>query len=232
MKSGRSTLFNLQNDRSFALAALEAELRMAKVPFWNTPKKKEDLKMTTVDAKFVGVDTNRDLIEASVRPIGQTWRFESGESGMTELADRLSFIRPELVVLEANGNFELPLAGMFATAGLPFAFVQPRMVRDFARAIGRIARSGEGYSGLLAHFAELVRPKAAPLSDEVVQQLRDLRTRREEVVQMIGLERERSATAPQIVQKDIQQHIHCLMRSVSGIDDQFSRLIRMNRIWR
>jgi transposase len=135
-------------------------------------------------------------------------------------------------VLEANGNFELPLAGIFATAGLPFAFVQPRMVRDFARAIGRIARSGEGYSGLLAHFAELVRPKAAPLSDETLQQLRDLRARREDVLQMISLERGRAQSAPLIVQRDIQQHIHCLLRSLTGIDDQFSRLIRMNRIWR
>jgi transposase len=187
--------------------------------------------MTTVDAKFVGVDTTRDSIEASVRPIGQTWKFESGESGMAELADRLTFMRPELVVLEANGNFELPLAGIFATAGLPFAFVQPRSVRDFARAIGRLSRSGEGYSGLLAHFAELVRPKASPLSDEIVQQLRDLRTRREDVLQMIALERERAQTAPSIVQRDIQQHIQCLNRSITGIDEQFSRLIRMNRIW-
>src|SRR5262245_22041345 len=115
--------------------------------------------MTTVDAKFVGVDTNRDMIEASIRPIRQTWTFERCEGGMTELAERLSFIQPELVVLEANGNFELPLAGIFATSGLPFAFVQPRMVRDFARVIGRSSRTTQGYSEILAHFAELVRPQ-------------------------------------------------------------------------
>jgi transposase len=181
---------------------------------------------------FVGVDSTRDTIEASIRPSGETWVFETGETGMTELADRLSFIRPELVVLQANGGMELPMAGIFATVGLPFAFVQPRLVKDFARAIGRITRSGQTCAGLLAYFAELVRPNPTPLTDDLVQQLRHLRTRREDVLSMIALERSRVDDAPLIVQKDIQQHIHCLVRSLSSIDDQFSRTIRMNRIWR
>jgi transposase len=188
--------------------------------------------MTTVDSRFVGVDANRDTIEASVRPTGELWKVGGGENGMTEITDRLAGIQPELVVLQANGSFELPLAGILATARLPFAFVQPRLVRDFARAVGRVGRTGHGHAGLLAHFAELVRPEASPLSEDLVQQLRDLRVRRQEILDMMGIERTRAETAPPIIQKDVQNHIHCLERSLAGIDDLFSRTIRYSRIWR
>ena len=188
--------------------------------------------MMTLDTRFVGVDADRDTIEASVRPSGELWTVESGEAGMTEIASRLSSIRPDLVVMQANGNYELPLAGILATAGLPFALVLPRNVRDFARAIGRLTRAGQRQADLLAHFAELVRPEAWPLSDELIQQLRDLRMRRQEVIEMMSLERGRLETAPFIVQKDVQHHIQCLQKSLSGLDEQFSRTIRASRIWR
>src|SRR5262245_11908071 len=188
--------------------------------------------MMTLDARFVGVDADRDTIEASIRPSGELWTVESGETGMSEITTRLSSIRTDLVVMQANGSYELPLAGILATAGLPFALVLPRNVRDFARAIGRLTRTGQRQADLLAHFAELVRPEAWPLSDELVQQLKDLRSRRHEILQMIALERGRVDSAPAVVQKDVQHHVHFLERSLAGIDEQFSRTIRLSRIWR
>jgi len=179
---------------------------------------------------FVGVDASRNTIEALIRPTGELWTVETGEQGMSEIADKLSDIRPELVVMQANGGFELPMAGILATLGLPFALVQPRIVRDFARAIGKLTRTGQ--AGLLAHFAELVRPEAWSLSSELVEQLRHLRARRQEVLQMVSLEHHRAETAPQIVQKDLQRHIHCLDQSLHSLDEQFSRTIRLSRLWR
>jgi transposase len=187
--------------------------------------------MMPVDSKFVGVDASRDSIEASVLPTGEFWRVGASEAGMTEIAGRLSCLQPELVVMQANGSAELPLAGILATAGLPFAFVQPRNVREFARAIGRLGRSAQGQAGLLAHFAELVRPDAWTLSEESIQQLKDLRLRRQEIHQMIANERERAVDAPAILMKDLQQHIQYLERAVISLDLQFARTIRVSRIW-
>src|SRR5438067_168733 len=107
---------------------------------------------------FVGLDINRNGIQAMVRPTGEQWASAIDDSGISETAERLSAVHPEVIVMEAQGGLELPVAGMLATAGLPLALVSPRSVRDFARAIGR-SRSDYDHAELLAHFAELVRPE-------------------------------------------------------------------------
>jgi transposase len=151
---------------------------------------------------------------------------------MAETADKLRYLRPELVVLEANGTFELPVAGTFATEGLPFALVHPRTVRDFARAIGRMTRTEKSQAGLLAYFAELVRPEIRTLPTEVVQQLRDMRKRRHDIAQMVALERSRLNGAVTVVQKDLQAHLQFLEKSLQVLDDQVNRTIRYSTIWR
>ncbi len=116
------------------------------------------------EARFVGLDAGRDGIEAWIRPTGEVWKMDAGEAGMTRAAETLSRLHPQLVVMQANGNFELPMAGILVTFGLPVALVQPRNVRDFARAIGRSSRTEQRQAGLLAQFAELVQPDANPVA--------------------------------------------------------------------
>src|SRR5262245_49964990 len=116
------------------------------------------------EARFVGLDAGRDLIEASVRPSGESWTANTGDDGMNEIAETVSDIHPRLVVMQANGNFELPLAGILLTLGQPIALVQPRNVREFARAIGRLSKAEVRPAGLLAQFAEFVQPETAPAS--------------------------------------------------------------------
>lgn len=184
------------------------------------------------EARYVGLDASKDVIEASVRPTGENWKADAGDDGMTQIAETLSRIHPQLVVLQANGTFELPLAGILVTFGLPVALVQPRNVRDFARAIGRLSRiENQRQAGLLAQFAELVQPEATPMPDEEVEELRHLRARRKEILQMIALEKGRSGSPVAVIEKDIQQHIQNLERSLAYIDAQFSRKVRVSRIW-
>jgi transposase len=156
---------------------------------------------------------------------------DAGEAGMTRAAETLSELHPQLVVMQANGNFELPMAGILVTFGLPVALVQPRNVRDFARAIGRSSRPEQRQAGLLAQFAELVQPDATPLPEEQVEELRQLRGRRLEIIQMMSAERSRATTALPALEKEIQAHIPFLERSLASIDGQFSRKVRARRIW-
>src|SRR5262245_10165786 len=104
--------------------------------------------------KFVGVDVSGNSIAVAVRPSGEMWMAEAGEDGVAQIADRLLYIRPDLVVLEAYGRFELAVAGTLAAIGLPFALIPPRNIRDFARALGYPLRSDQHQAGLLAQFAE------------------------------------------------------------------------------
>lgn len=185
----------------------------------------------SLETRFVGVDAGRDVIEASVRPTGEIWRTDAGEDGMAHIAQTLSDIHPQLVVMQANGNFELPVAGILVTFGLPVALVPPRNVRDFARAIGKLSRMEQRPAGLLAQFAELVQPDASPMPEESIDELRQLRARRQEILQMMALERNRLGHTIPALERDVQSHIQFLEKSLSSIDGQFSRKVRMSKIW-
>ena len=183
------------------------------------------------EARFVGLDAGRDKIEASVRPTGEIWSTQSGYNGMTQVAETLFGIQPQLVALQANGNFELPLAGILLTFGLPVALVQPRKVREFARAIGKLGRVEQKPAGLLAQFAEFVKPEMRPLPEDLVEELKHLRARRTEILEMIALERSRCGNSIPTRDRDVQAHIHFMERSLASIDAKFSRQVRASRIW-
>src|SRR5687767_10799824 len=106
-----------------------------------------------MEAKFVGVDIKGNSIEVAVRPTDELWTAKTTDDGVAEVADKLLFIRPELVVLEARGGSELPVAGALATNGLPFAMVPSNNLRNFARALGRTKRDDQLQAALLARFA-------------------------------------------------------------------------------
>jgi transposase len=184
-----------------------------------------------LQVRFVGLDAGRETIEASVRPSGEIWTANSGEDGITEMVDTVFDIHPRLVVLQANGNFELPLAGILMTRELPVALVQPLKVREFARAIGRLSRVEQRPAALLAQFGEFVQPEAIPPSGELVEELKQLRARRHEILQMIALERSRSGSKDPILEKELQAHIQFLEKSLAFVDAQFSRKVRVSRVW-
>jgi transposase len=185
----------------------------------------------STEARYVGLDAGRDGIEAWVRPTGEVWKMDTGDDGMIQVAETLSRLNPQLVVMQANGNFELPMAGILVTFGLPVALVQPRNVRDFARAIGKPNRTEKRQAGLLAQFAELVQPDASPMPEEQIEELRQLRGRRQEILHMMASERSRAGHALPALEKDIQAHIQFLERNLVSIDAQFSRRVRASKIW-
>src|SRR5262245_401984 len=117
------------------------------------------------------------MIEVAVRPTGEMWKTDFTDETITATATRLKNMQPKLVVMEGTGTFELPVAGIFATVGLPLAIVNPRSVREFARAVGRGTRPDYTPAGLLACFGELGLPARRPWSGGSVRRVRDHRTR-------------------------------------------------------
>ena len=117
---------------------------------------------------YVGIDVSSDRLDVAVRPTSEVWQVPYNSPGITTLIERLGELTPQLVVVEATGGMELTLAGELAAAGLPVAVVNPRHVRDFARAGGKLAKTDAFDAHVLAHFAEAIRPAAASSPAQVI----------------------------------------------------------------
>lgn len=183
-------------------------------------------------ATFVGLDVSKDWIEGVARPGDAPFRIERTEEGIATLVGRLRTLRPTLIVLEATGGYEVEVATALGLASLPVAVVNPRQVRDFAKALGRLAKTDVLDAQIIALFAERVRPEPRRLPDEAHQELAAIVARRRQLVEMLVAERNRLALARQAVRVDLRQHIRWLERRLGDIDDQIASLIRQSPLWR
>lgn len=184
-------------------------------------------------AKFyVGVDVAKDWLDVAQRPEGAPWRVSNDERGIAALVERLVQLRPALVVLEATGGMEMPVVGALVVAQLPTAVVNPRQVREFARATGRLAKTDAIDAQVLAQFGEAVRPELRPFPDAATQELSALLARRRQLVGMLTAEKNRLRTAAKAVRADVQEHIRWLERRLSDLDGQLAQSIRSSPSWR
>lgn len=184
------------------------------------------------DGPYVGIDVSKDQLDIAVRPTGETWSMPNDASGITELVQRVAQLHPKLVVLEATGGLQMPVAAALASAGWPLAMVNPRQVRDFARATGKLAKSDQLDAQVLAHFAEAVRPTPYPLPDAQTQELTALLTRRHQVVEMLTAEKNRLRTTRESVRQRVQDHIRWLEQELADLDDDLERALRESPLWR
>jgi transposase len=186
--------------------------------------------------RFVGIDVAKarlDVAErAAGRPLGTPWRVVNDPAGVAGLVERLAGDRPVLIVLEATGRLAEPVAAALAAVGLPVAVVNPRQVRDFARAVGRLAKTDRVDATVLAHFAEAVRPEVRPLPDEAAVALGDLVGRRRQLVEMLVMEKNRRRTVGGTVGARIQAHITWLEREVDEADRALGEALRASPAWR
>jgi len=178
---------------------------------------------------FVGLDIGRSSLQAAARPAGQKWVAKADDAGICEIANVLTSVQPEIIVIEAQGGIELPVAGTLATSGLPLAFVSRRNVREFAHLVG--ARGDRSHAELLAHFAELARPEVRPIPNAVVEQLQALKTRQRELLNILALERSRLNTRVTPVQRNIRSHIYFLEKNLASLGEEINQAVRSSSIW-
>ena len=186
----------------------------------------------TSDRGYVGIDVSKASLDVHVLPSGEHWTCGTDDASLDDLASRLNGLSPSKVVMEATGGFERPIAGLLLASGLEVAVVNPRHVRDFAKSIGRLAKTERLDAQLIALFAERVQPKARPLPDEEHQQLEALLGRRRQIVQMTTAEKNRQKRATLTVRARIELHLDWLKRELKALDDDLSGMIRQNSVWR
>lgn len=188
--------------------------------------------MTAPGPVFVGLDVSKDAIDVGVYPSGEAWRGGTTEADLAALVAQLAARAPTLIVLEATGGYEAGLVAALVTAGLPVAVVNPRQVRDFARATGHLAKTDALDAQVLALFAARIQPTPRPVPDAALQDLTALVARRRQVVEMLGAERNRWAVARPAVRRAVRAHIRWLERELATLDADLATQIRESPIWR
>lgn len=186
----------------------------------------------TSSAVFVGIDVAKAHRDVALRPAGTHHRVLNTETGITELRETLQAVQPDLIVLEATGGYETLVATTLASTGLHVAVVNPRQVRQFARAVGQLAKTDVLDAHLLARFAEVVRPTPRPLRDETTQALAALVARRRQVVEMLVAEQQRLGTSPAVRRDRLQEHIDWLREERDALDGELATRLRQSPAWR
>lgn len=181
---------------------------------------------------YIGIDVSKAQLDIAERPSGERAVVPHTEESITTLVERLRRHQPARLVLEATGGLEVPLASALAVAGIPVAVVNPRQVRDFAKATGQLAKTDAIDAQTLARFAEAVRPAPRPLPDEATQAFSALLTRRRQLMEMLVAEQNRLQRAPRPIQRQIQIHVTWLKKQLAALDEDLTQRIQATPIWR
>ncbi len=187
--------------------------------------------MNTGD-RYVGIDVAQAHLDIGVRPSGEVWQVSYDTPGVANLLVQLAELAPTLVVLEATEGLETFLVGELAGAQLPVVVVNPRQVRDFAKAMGKLAKTDALDAQVLAHFGEATKPDLRPLPDDSTRELQALLARRSQVVEMVTAEKNRCRTATQRLQPQIQEHIRYMEKQLKELEQGLSELLSSSPVWR
>jgi transposase len=181
---------------------------------------------------FVGIDVSKANLDVAVRPSGARWQVENNETGIAALQQKLTELEPTLIVLEATGGYETAVVAVLASTKLPVAVINPRQARDFAKSLGRLAKTDKIDALVLAHFAEAIRPEARPLPDEETLQLQAWVVRRRQLIDMLVMEKNRLSQTHKQLRSGVQEHIDWLEEQLKDIDDRLRNTLRNSPVWR
>lgn len=186
----------------------------------------------TPTASFVGLDISKARLDVAVLPADERWHVPHTEAGLNELVARLTPLHPAGIVVEATGGYETAVVTALAVEGLPVAVVNPRQVRDFAKALQRLAKTDTIDAWVLARFGEVTRPAPRPLDDAATRELTALVQRRRQLVEMLVAEKNRRGLASRVVQRRLDAHITWLEREIAAADADIATRIRQSPVWR
>lgn len=184
-----------------------------------------------MDGTYVGIDVSKSILDVAAMPSGEVWQCSNDEAGLKKLLEALLPLKPLLVVVEATGGYQMPLVAMLAPR-LPVAVVNPRQVRDFAKATGKLAKTDAIDAVVLAEFGAAVRPEVRAFKDEETAELEAWVTRRRQLLEMLGAERNRRQQSPKAVWPNIDKSIAWLKKQLEDVDKNLDDTIRRSPVWK
>jgi transposase len=180
---------------------------------------------------FIGIDVSARQLDVALRPTGQSWPVANDAAGRADLTARLVAAVPTVIVCEATGGLEIPLVLACAAQGLPIVVLNPRLVRDFARSLGRRAKTDKLDAAVLAHYAEALRPAVRPLPDAAAYALSALVARRQQLTEMLVAEQNRLGSALPPVRPSLETHIAWLQAELGDLDQELAAQVATNPVW-
>lgn len=182
---------------------------------------------------FVGIDVSKKNLDVATSGAkGDGFSTSNDQAGIDSVVARLKALAPALIVLEATGALEGPCASALAATGMPVVVVNPRQVRDFAKATGRLAKTDRIDAEVLALFGEAVRPEVRPLPDAASRRLEALCGRRRQLVEMLTAEQNRLGSANEAVRFHVEAHIRWLKAQLKDVDRDLKKTIQGTPAWR
>lgn len=181
---------------------------------------------------FVGIDVAKATLDIALRPSEQLWQIIYDDAQIEALVIQLSELSPTLIVVEATGGLERILVAALVAANLPVVVINPRLARDFAKAIGRLAKTDRIDAQVLAHYGEAIRPSRRPLPDAETQQLRALVDRRRQLMDMMSAEQSRLNTSSARIRDSIEYHLTWLRQQVARLDEALDGMLKASSLWR
>jgi len=180
---------------------------------------------------FVGLDIAKGTLVAAVRPSGAQWEQATDPAGCLTLVEQLRPLAPTLIVLEATGGYELPVVLALLEADLPVAVVNPRQVRQFARATGTLAKTDPLDARILAHYAEAIRPAPRGPDDPARRAAEELLTRRRQLVTMATAEKQRREHASDRLLRQIDAHLELLAAQQKQVEEELVAAVTADPVW-
>lgn len=186
---------------------------------------------TSDSALYVGIDVSKKMLDVDSYPQSHQMQFPNDEAGCQGLCAKLVEMAPQGIIVEATGGLETALVGVLAMAGLAVAVINPKQGRDFAKAIGVLAKTDTVDARVLARFGEAVKPPCRPIKDVELRQLEEVLTRRRQLVDMVTAEQNRKQQASARMSKEIDEHLQWLKRRIQSADTDLGNAIKASPIW-
>lgn len=181
---------------------------------------------------FVGIDVAKDHVDVAVRPGTRVWRVDRSQEALDTLAQELRAVSPVLVAMEATGGYEIDVAVALGSVGVPVAIVNPRQVRDFAKATGHLAKTDKIDAQVIAHFADAIRPSARALPSDEQEQLSALVGRRKQLLEIRIAEKNRLGSCRDSrARKSLNDHVSWLDKQIEEINGEIGTLVRASSLW-
>lgn len=183
--------------------------------------------------RFLGIDVSKNTLDAHLRPDGTAQRFENTPEGIATLVQWATPLAPTLIVLEATGGYENALTAALSLAGLPLSLVNPKRARDFAKALGWLAKTDTIDACVLAEFADKVRPPVRALPDADAQKFQALLARRGQLIGMRTMESNRlGGVTDRAIRRSIETIIRALNKEIDRADGELDKAIQSCPVWK
>ncbi len=181
---------------------------------------------------WIGIDVSKAHLDVCMRPSGERKQVANNNEGITGLVEWIQPQQPSLIVLEATGGYEMAVTAGLVSAGLPVAVINPRQARDFAKSIGKLAKTDKIDAAMLARFADAIRPEPRSLPDEQTQVLQATLVRRRQLIDMLVAEKSRLPLTYATLKARVKEHITWLEDELAQIDQELRQQLEASPVWR